>query len=376
MPRNPLLTRPQKKDIALLWDLYRCRVLTTDQIKRMYFSSSKSYVNQKLLSLRNSKFISTDSFPRPNRKGFAYHSITDKGIKLLKSYGYDVPHGSDSLRVRHQFLPYVFETNEIMIHLTPFGWHMKDSREVKREFNLNRGDQIHGSLTSPEGTEYGFFVLESATTEKNMLKTIREIRALTDRNSKEKTLTNFIIFTKGQDSIDHFIERANTEKVDHTSKVVQEKLRPRDALCVMHMKVGLDYLKSKLSNKTYFENVFKQDKAPAHWIALSDKNRFECITKYNGNEVYVVNMLDTDLTKVDAIENYLGDLYRMERFGERIRNLLIITEPRLEAFHTRLIGQNPYIEYLSLNHKQIESSNRPKKEMKQCDHHIPFPKNN
>lgn len=375
MPRNPIITRPQKRDVALLWDLYRCRVLTTDQIKKMYFSNSKSYVNQKLLSLRNSKLISTDSFPRPGRKGFAYHSITDKGIKLLKSHGYDVPHGSDSLRVSTQFLPYVFEINDIRIHLTPFGWHMKDSREVKQEFNLNRGDQIHGSLTSSEGTKYGFFVLESATTEKNMLKTIREIRALTDRNSKERTLTNFIIFAKGQDSINHFIERANTEKVDHTGKVIQEKLRPRGALCMMPIKVGLDYLESRLSDKTYFENVFKQDKAPAHWIAPSDKSRFECIAKYNGKEVYVVNMLDTDLTKVDAIENYLIDIYRMKRFGERIRSLLIITEPTLEDFHKQLIGQNPYIDYFSLKRKQIESSCRPKKEMKQHEHHTTLPKN-
>src|SRR5699024_4228807 len=141
-----IIRRPTSRDLNLLLDLYNYRVLTTSQIKRRYYPDSKTYVNKRLHLMRKSGYIATESYPRIDRKGFAYHQITDTGISLLREYGYDCPMRSDSLRVTQQMLPYLFDANEIMIQLVPYGWRMKDSRQVKHDYNMNRGDYIHGSL--------------------------------------------------------------------------------------------------------------------------------------------------------------------------------------------------------------------------------------
>ncbi len=359
MPRNAWITKPQTRDIAILYDLYQYRILTTEQIKRMYFPNSKRYVDEKLRAMRNSQLISTFTQKRPGRKGCACHRILQKGLDLLKEKGYDIQYKPSDLTVNANARPYVLATNDIMTHITSYGWFMKDSRQVKREYGLNSGDQIHGSIVSPEGTEYGLFVLEQDTLVKNLAKVVYEIRTT---SKKDVGLTDFIIFAKGQASIDHFIELANTEKRDHQGKPIQKKLRPSGALCVMHLDHGIDYLKSKLSDKGYFETIFKMPKAPVHWLAPSNKIGFECIAEYQGEEVYIVNMLDTDLTKVDAIIGYLEDRKRMERFGEKIRKVLIVTEENLKGFHKELIGQNQYIAYFVLEHQKITSSFRPKTE--------------
>src|SRR5699024_1580606 len=111
-----------------------------------------------------------------------------------------------------KFLPYLFEVNEIMVQLEPYGWHMKDSRQIKREYGMPPGSRIHGSLTNTCGEEYGFYVLETDTEVENLLKIIQEISTLSDRKEGEPRIPNVIIFAKGQDSIDHFISWANNER--------------------------------------------------------------------------------------------------------------------------------------------------------------------
>lgn len=355
MPRNAWITKPQARDIAILYDLYKYRILTTAQIKRLYFPNSKRYVDEKMRAMRNSRLIGTYTQRRPGRKGFAYHRILQKGLNLLKEKGYDIQYKPTDLTVSSGMRPYIIAANDIMTYVTPHGWRMKDSREVKHEYGLNHGDQIHGSLTSPEGTEYGLFVLEKDTLVKNLGKVAYEIKATSKKNVG---LTNFLIFAKGQPSIDHFVEIANTEKRNSQGKPIQKKLRPSGSLCVLPLDYGVTYLNSRLSDKSYFESIFQQTKAPARWHAPSDKSRFEFIAEYKDKEVYVVNMLDTDLTKVDAIESYLIDRRRMARFKEATRDILVVTDERLLDYHRELIGTHRNVQYLSLTPEHMKKSVR------------------
>jgi len=356
-----IIRRPTSRDLNLLLDLYNYRVLTTSQIKRRYYPDSKTYVNKRLHLMRKSGYIATESYPRIDRKGFAYHQITDTGISLLREYGYDCPMRSDSLRVTQQMLPYLFDANEIMIQLVPYGWRMKDSRQVKHDYNMNRGDYIHGSLIAEDGTEYGFYVLENNTLAKNLEKIIQEIKTT---SSYDRGLTDFIVFSKGRDSLNHFVERANMETRNHKGEITRTKLRPSGSLCVMPFKYALDYLKSKLTDSYFFEDVFRHKTAPAHWLSPSGKNSFAFIAEYCGEEVYVVNMLDSDLTKIDSIDHYLNDLQRLERFSDKKRKILVITEESLLGFHKELIGANDNIYYFAMRRKLITKTIREKAEMK------------
>jgi len=362
----------QKRDFDILYDLYRYRVLTTEQIRRKYFSDSKYYVNRKLNMLRNSGWISTFSVSRKDgRKGEAHHRITDRGITQLRQSGYPVIYKADALRVSHELLGYLREANNIMVELSPYGWYMRDSRETKERYNMNRGDQMHGTLVSPDGTEYGFFVLEKGTLDKNMAKVVQEIRATSGGGAG---LTRFMIFAKGRDSIWHFIERANREERDGKGNLVKNRLvvhvgEVSGTLCVMDYAFGVEYLKSRLSDKRHFKRIFQDEQAPVHWLAPSDRTRFECIARYRDEEVYLVNLLDTDLMKVEAIRHYLGDIPRLQRFGETLRRVLVLTEPGLRDLHGELLGESPYIGYLELSRNRINAFKRSKGEMNNEPHH-------
>ncbi|MFD1363125.1 replication-relaxation family protein [Lentibacillus salinarum] len=356
MPRAPKITRPTKKDISLLWDLYQYRVLTTEQIKRRYYAESKAYVNQKLYTMRKSGLIVSDTYPRPDRKGFAYHQITDTGISLMKQYGYECPVKADSLRIGKKMLPYIFETNEVMVQLTPYGWRMKDSRQIKHEYNLNRGDQIHGSLTADDGTEYGFYVLEENTTAENILKVIQEIRTLSDRKPDEPRIQNFMIFAKGQGSIDHFINRANTEKRNHRDEITQQKLRTSGSLSVMELTSGIKYLQSGFSDKTTFEHIIQSPETPFKAIPFSgDQTPFQYKVMRKGEEMYLVNLINTDIMMTRAINHYAEDMNRAERFNEERYRVLVLTTPEMEHTVRQLMQGNPLVDYLKVGDKMIQN---------------------
>lgn len=364
MPRDAKKSNFIKKDILILWDLYQYRVLNKQTIKDRYFPNSKCYVDQRIKILKYNKCIKTGTYgggvgERKGKKGFPFYQITQKGISVLRERGYTAKQNEDMLRIQEKAIPYYVEVGRIALNVTPYGWAFKDSRAIKKEFHLNRGDQIHGSLTSPNGTEYGFYVLEAATTELNMRKTIKEISRLNNRENRTKTLRNFIIFAKGQDSIDHFIEKANEEQYDYKGMKIKDRLRPSGALCVIPLDYGIAYLQSALSDKSYFESIFKRKKSPVQWLAPSDKTGFEFIAKHQGRKVYVVNMLDGDLSKVDEIEDYFDDAQRSRRFGEERYDVLVISSEKLAEYHGRLIGRR--VEYFKFTDEQIEKSKREAK---------------
>ncbi|WP_170070412.1 replication-relaxation family protein [Planifilum fimeticola] len=334
--------------MAILQDLYRYRILTTDQLRRRYFSNSKSYVYQKVHAMKKSGLII--SIHR-EFGGTAYYRLTDAGISFLKKQGIPVTKGTKDLYVSPRLLPYLVMSNDIMVELSPYGWEMQDSRETKARYRgLNRSGNIQGTLISPDGTEYGFFVLMESTRDQNMLKMIKEIET--------SGITNFLIFAKGRDSIWHFIERSR-----------EKKLVTNGALCVMDYAFGVEYLKSRLSDKRHFKRIFQDEQAPVHWLAPSDRTRFECIARYRDEEVYLVNLLDTDLMKVEAVHHYLGDIPRLQRFGEKLRRVLVLTEPGLRDLHGELLGESQYICYLELSRNRINAFRRPKGEMNNEPHH-------
>src|SRR5699024_4908267 len=112
--------------------------------------------------------------------------------------------------------------------------------------------RIHGSLTNTCGEEYGFYVLETDTEVENLLKIIQEISTLSDRKEGEPRIPNFIIFAKGQDSIDHFISWANNERRNYKDEITHEKLTTSGRMSLMPHQYGITYLKSGFSDKTSF----------------------------------------------------------------------------------------------------------------------------
>jgi len=343
MPQNPTIRRPNARDVNILYDLYRYRAMTTEQIKKRYFANSKSYVNQKLHAMRNSHLITTFSVPRGDgKKGIACHRLTDTGITCLKEQGVSVRHKAKDLLVTPGAIHYLLAANDIMIELSSYGWEMRDSRETKEIYNLNRGDIIHGTLISPEGKEYGIYVLMADTMQYNIAKIIQEIRST---SMGEVGLTNFIIFTKGAASFSHFIERATAPKVNPANPFDDaQPLIVGGSLCVLPYRFGIEYLKAL----TIDNGLVKLFAKYGQITSVQNKTPFKWLIRRDGEEKYLVNLLDTDLMMIHDLKRYLTHQYQED--GHRV---LIMTHMRNE--HEDLLEGAFGIDFQEIDPKEIEA---------------------
>ncbi|WP_050179625.1 replication-relaxation family protein [Domibacillus robiginosus] len=331
MSEKQVVKSIQPRDIEMLHILYQYRALSTQQLMRR-FQMTSHYANKKTHVLRNSDWIySLPILSEKGRKMGACHCLTDKGISQLQKIGIPVERKAEDLKVTRSFLPYLLSANDLMIDLAPFGWRMRDSREIKSMYGLNRGNNIHGSLISPDGTEYGFYIFMSRSLPKYIMKVVREI--------KESTMHNFIIFTKGQASFSDFILKAvNPGK----------ELITGGSLKVMPYTFGKTYLQFMDNEKNIFHVLSEHDITP-----LSEKpllySAFDRLVQHDGEEKYLVSLLDTDLMKIYSLKRY-----RKEAYDRDQRRILVLTHMR--EFHQELLQDVHHIDYEDIHPSEIQAA--------------------
>lgn len=344
MPSAPYVKRVTERDVALLSDLYRYRLLTTDQIRRRHFPGSRSYVDQKLHAMRNSRMISSftlrGSRSREGKKGITCHRITDTGITCLRRQGIAVEGKAYRLKVSAYTIPYVLAANDLMVELTPHGWRFQDSRSVKRQFNLNQGDYIHGMLTDPEGKGYGLYILEEGTLPQNLGKIISEIR-----DAKHPGLQNFLLFAKGADSYYSFINRACFPEKRSPSDPEPQPLVVAGELKVVPFKLGKALYKEFPTTGKWLGAAARQLGArilPAQTVgADGGRASFGTVIEHEGKEKYMVSLFDSDLMMMERLRRYNREKYEQE--GRRVA---VITGNR--GAHSAWIGANPFLEFYEI----------------------------
>ncbi|MCM3791262.1 replication-relaxation family protein [Domibacillus indicus] len=330
MKEKQVVKRVQPRDIEMLHMLYQYRALSTQQLMR-HFQMTSQYAHKKTHIMRNSNWIkSLPILSEKGRKVGAYHSLTEGGISLIKKQGITAEQKAEELRVTRRFLPYLLSANDLMIDLAPFGWTMRDSREIKSMYGLNRGNNIHGSLTSSEGIEYGFYIFMSRSLPKYIMKVVREI--------KESAMHNFIIFTKGQASFSDFVAEA---------AIPGKEVVTGGSLKVMPYTFGKTYLQF-MANEQHMLGVLS-----AHNITpLSEKpplySSFDRIVHHDGEEKYLVSLLDTDLMKIYSLKRY-----RKEAFDRDQRRILILTH--MKEFHQELLKDVHHLDYEEVHPSEIQA---------------------
>lgn len=331
MKEKQVVKRVQPRDVEMLHMLYKHRALSTQQLMR-YFQMTSQYAHKKTHIMRNSNWIkSLPILSEKGRKIGAYHSLTEGGISLIKKQGIRAEQKAEELRVTRRFLPYLLSSNDLMIDLAPFGWTMRDSREIKSMYGLNRGNNIHGSLTGPDGTEYGFYIFMSRSLPKYIMKVVREI--------KESAMHHFIIFTKGQASFRDFIsEAANPGK----------ELITGGSLKVVPYTFGKTYLQFMADERNILNILSEHNITP-----LSGKpplySSFDRLVEHNGEEKYLVSLLDTDLMKVYSLKRY-----RKETFDQDQRRILILTH--MKEFHKELLKDVHHLDYEEVHPNEIQAA--------------------
>src|SRR5699024_6230459 len=168
---------------------------------------TKGSMYHKLSRLRHRGFVATQ-----NIKGFSSqgglqgkcYKITNKGISYLKKYGYELSLKAESIKVSDMRVPTLIITNDLFEQFSNKGWKVLDSRELKEQYKLNRGLNLHGMLSSPnissqdissqgfEQRNYPFYILLEGTSDAF----IKRIRGEVGRLQQ---FSDLIFFTKNVD---------------------------------------------------------------------------------------------------------------------------------------------------------------------------------
>lgn len=339
----------QKLDVAILKNLYDFRALSTAQISEFHHMT-KRYTYRKINILRNTGYVLTvpikgDYIPGQSRQG-NYHRISETGIACLRKQGYPLERKANGLRVSRFHLPYVLATNDILLNMCHSGWTIQDSREVKKHFCLNRSMNIQGTLESPNGKGYAFYTFTHSTSEKNMEKVLGEIEQYPSYEktaSGERYFDNFLFFTNGKKSFAKVIKK------------LQERpsILNTESMKVLPQSFGIKYLLAFEGDENKLHQFVEQQAFPKNLTCIPSPTTFmnrinhpeglNQLAHYKNKEVYLVNLLDTDMIKVKHIVKYRKNQY--ERNG---RKVLVITHPNIRTIHEALLKDIHHVEFLEV----------------------------
>lgn len=300
------------REVAVLYDLYTFRALTTEQIREKHFANSRGYVDQVLFRLRKEGFIKTSTVAnsRPGRKGYSCHRLTEKGVDCLLTQKIKVDTPIQNLYVKPQQMNYLLMFNELAMKLGNTEWKVMDSRSVKKRYNLDARSNIQGLVIDTAGIEYGVYILNETSKHQTIGKIRSEI--MTNRT----TLPNYYVLAKGMGSYTSFreygmkkrIRQVNNrpveiEPINTTGKV---KLAPYTATLNRMMAYENDEDWLYTLSKYHDFKIISTEKQ-------KDRQSFPVVVNYRGRDYYFVDMTDFDFSAFQQIKLYKQHDYDWER---------------------------------------------------------------
>ncbi|MEC1158693.1 replication-relaxation family protein [Cytobacillus horneckiae] len=335
-------------DLMILNDLYNYRALKTDQISRKFFPHSKYYVNRVLNRLRTRKLIKSSILSgsrNHGKKGFSYHRLTETGLECLIRHGVSVEGQVQQHYVHPALLHYLLLVNDIMIDLSIGGWETWDSRKVKKEYNLDRNMLLHGLVINPNGKRFGLYIMEEGVTKNTLGKIQAEIRV------HHHVLENYIVFAKGSNSYNSFIQFAiNPPKKRINNQYIEQKqLYTGEALKVIPFDLGRQLYQAYPTENEWFMALAKHFNFEILNTQLDERQSFNILVKYKGEEMYFVDLTDTDLTKARAINSYSEHRFNLENR----RKILVATF--LKTQYDLIQSRYSYIEELLITKKDFNA---------------------
>ncbi|NLZ95549.1 MAG: hypothetical protein GX921_06985 [Bacteroidales bacterium] len=190
------------RDLEILSHLYKVKVMSINQIHRLYFPNSSKYASKRMNHLRKLGYVTTKAkVVGKGRKETSCYYVTDKGIREV-GIETTVP---ASTMLLGKLQDYRLKVSELFVNisLSPWSdWYWLDSKEVKKEFKLNRSTNISGGLQeiNTERKErgkmptYGVYVITNHASENKIKEIRREIE-----NISKGPLNKFIIFCEGNE---------------------------------------------------------------------------------------------------------------------------------------------------------------------------------
>ncbi|WP_040980423.1 MULTISPECIES: replication-relaxation family protein [Oceanobacillus] len=342
-----VVKRIQESDIEILKGLYELRVMSTDQIRKRY-NLTEWYAYKKIARLRNTGWIITEpisGYKNKQRSQGVYHRISEIGISCLRKQGITIVRKAHHQLPTKRHLPYVLLTNDLIIDLEPFDWTFKDSRTLKNEYQLNRGDSLQAMLRDPDGKEFLIYMLRESVTEPTLVKIQKEIESYSAINpmDKQRLTNNYMIFVQGQHSYQQVVDRFSHYK---------DAMLTSRHLKLFPLSFAKKYLRAFYNNAKFIDFIKQKE------IVDVTEERLPLVRKqYKGlsnivlheeEEKYLVNLLDSDLVSIYNINQYRKEQYQLDG-----RKVLAITTNSLAAEHRKMLQGIKHIEFYSIKHQEI-----------------------
>lgn len=314
--------------------------MSIQQIEQ-YCGYSTLYTYKKLRRMRMNGWIIGETIHGNYKHGVRYQGkyfrISVPGIKILQEKGLPISHLAHHLKVNHIRVPYLLMTNDLFVDLARYGWSLVDSRDTKKRFQLNRKDGIQG-LLKHEVTkiEYGIYVFLKGSTYKTIEGAIQEIH-------KYSYISDFMLFTRGSETFNKLASRLlENDNGNTVAKKSSIKLFPHT--------FGRQYLRHFWDEEqvlSYVERTYgirrieQMDRSEAAWDGMTT------IVEYMDEEMYFINLMDSDLKKIFEIRQY-----RQEKYEKDGRKVLVLSQiPN----HKEWLSEVHHVEYLTVDHRALAS---------------------
>ena len=176
----------------VLFELYRTRGLTRDQLARAIFAGT-SYIKSYLSKLQKKGLVGGKVLSKGKIRLAKLYQITDKGIELLENKGYvrkyndnerssekKKPFNYDDMQRTGVYIPrkvlaydnnqssskdkmmFTLYANQMYAGVSEYGFYFFDSREWKLKYDLNRNAMVRGGIKTTDGIEYSVYMLFTA----------------------------------------------------------------------------------------------------------------------------------------------------------------------------------------------------------------------
>jgi hypothetical protein len=169
------------RDVEVLTDLYQMRESTKERLVEKHFAGRESYGRKRLEVMKREWMLAVKRVGILGQKGaVAYCLITEKGIRLLVERGM-IPEKdarARDLKLTEKQRAYIMDANEIHFRLNMPKLTFLNSRQIKRQYQLNRGNLVAGAFSTGEKNHFLYVLQEEVKldTLKRMAKELGEVK--------------------------------------------------------------------------------------------------------------------------------------------------------------------------------------------------------
>ncbi|MDH6372936.1 hypothetical protein M2444_004765 [Paenibacillus sp. PastF-3] len=321
-----------ERDLELFYVLYKFRALNVPQIHELFFRENerRNYVYKRLYVLKHSGFLEDKAIVKEDgRKSSSVYFIKIKALEALKEYGIidEYNRNQERLRLEGRRMAQVLLVNDILVQLTPFGYQMKDSRETKATFALDRNSHINGCLITPDGKKtIAIYAIEQYATEKMMNSLITEVKKMLQ--------------------IDHVLIMLNKpdEQYEDFERIIRKEMHHfRSNVMLLPFQTGM-YLLKKLGTEKSQEKMFEKI-GP---VRFNQKGVFPYTVLHNGEPKYIVEYAMTGTGVLRKLKRYSPADYRQD--GKKV--IVLTWEGMVDAL-AQEFEHFEYVEFVGVNFDQV-----------------------